>query len=68
MATLYEIEQAIMDCVDLETGEIIDIEKLDQLQMDREVKIENTFKSDTHCDIIQSRNFEHVFLQSGGCT
>ena len=42
MATLYEIEQAIMDCVDLETGEIIDIEKLDQLQMDREVKIENT--------------------------
>ena len=42
MATLYEIEQAIMDCVDLETGEIIDIEKLDQLQMDRDVKIENT--------------------------
>lgn len=27
-----------------------------------------SFKSDTHCDIIQSRNFEHVFLQSGGCT
>jgi len=41
MATLYEIEQAIMDCVDFETGEIIDIEKLDQLQMDRDVKIEN---------------------------
>ena len=41
MATLYEIEQAIMDCVDLETGEIIDIEKLDQLQMDKDVKIEN---------------------------
>ena len=31
-----------MDCVNLETGEIIDIEKLDQLQMDRDVKIENT--------------------------
>ena len=41
MATLYEIEQAIMDCVDLETGEIIDIEKLDQLQMNRDSKIEN---------------------------
>ena len=41
MATLYEIEQAIMDCVDFETGEIIDIEKLDQLQIDRDVKIEN---------------------------
>lgn len=42
MATLYEIDQAILDCVDMETGEIIDIEKLDQLQMDRGRKIENT--------------------------
>lgn len=42
MATLYEIDQAILDCVDMETGEIIDIEKLDQLQMDRERKVENT--------------------------
>lgn len=41
MATLYEIEQAIMDCVDMETGEIIDIDRLDQLQMDRDTKIEN---------------------------
>lgn len=32
---LYEIEQAIMDCIDMETGEIIDAEKLDQLQMER---------------------------------
>lgn len=38
---LYEIEQAIMDCIDMETGEIIDAEKLDQLQMERETKIEN---------------------------
>lgn len=38
---LYEIEQAIMDCIDMETGEIIDAEKLDQLQMEREAKIEN---------------------------
>lgn len=41
MASLYQIEEAIMDCVDMETGEIIDIERLDQLQMDRDVKIEN---------------------------
>lgn len=42
MASLYEIEEAILDCVDMETGEIIDIEKLSKLEMDRDVKIENT--------------------------
>lgn len=41
MATLYEINAAILDCVDLETGEIIDIERLNELQMEREQKIEN---------------------------
>ena len=39
--TIYEIDQAIMECVDLETGEIIDTEKLDKLQMERETKLEN---------------------------
>lgn len=38
---LFEIDNEIMSCVDMETGEIIDAEKLDQLQMDREQKIEN---------------------------
>lgn len=38
---LYEINNAIMECVDIETGEIIDTEKLDQLQLDRDSKIEN---------------------------
>lgn len=38
---LYEINQAIMECVDLETGEIIDTEQLDKLQMERDTKIEN---------------------------
>ena len=38
---LYEINQAIMDCVDAETGEIIDTEQLDKLQMERETKVEN---------------------------
>ena len=41
MASLYQIEEAIMDCVDTETGEIIDLERLDQLQIDRDAKIEN---------------------------
>lgn len=37
---LYEIEQAIMDCIDEETGEIIDLERLNQLMMDKQKKIE----------------------------
>ena len=38
---LYEIENAILDCIDLETGEVIDTERLDALQMERDAKIEN---------------------------
>lgn len=38
---LYEIDQAILDCIDLETGEIIDTEQLDKLTMERETKLEN---------------------------
>lgn len=41
MASLYEIEQSILDCIDMETGEIIDAEKLNELMIEREVKIEN---------------------------
>lgn len=41
MANLYEINAAILSCVDLETGEIIDVEQLHALQMEREQKIEN---------------------------
>ena len=38
---LYEIDNAIMECIDMETGEVIDIDKLNELQMEREAKIEN---------------------------
>ena len=38
---LYEIDDAILECIDLETGEIIDAEQLDKLQMEREKKLEN---------------------------
>ena len=38
--TLYEIDNAILACVDRETGEIIDPEALDALQMEREKKLE----------------------------
>ena len=39
--SLYEIENAILDCVDLESGEIIDCERLSELQMERDAKIQN---------------------------
>lgn len=38
--TLYEIDSAILECIDPETGEIVDFEKLEALQMEREEKIE----------------------------
>ena len=40
MRALYEIDQDILDCVDLESGGILDTEKLDALQMERERKLE----------------------------
>ena len=41
MASLYEIDRSILECIDLETGEVIDAERLEHLQMDRNQKIEN---------------------------
>lgn len=38
---LYEINDAIMDCIDADTGEVIDIEALNSLSMKRDTKIEN---------------------------
>ena len=40
MRPIYEIDQDILDCVDEETGEILDTERLDALQMERETKLE----------------------------
>lgn len=40
MRALYEIDADIMNCVDEETGEILNFEKLNALQMEREQKIE----------------------------
>lgn len=41
MANLYEIDKEIMNCVDEETGEIIDFDKLSELQMRFDEKVEN---------------------------
>lgn len=38
---IYEIEQAILDCIDTETGEIIDVDRLTALEMERDKKISN---------------------------
>lgn len=38
---LYEIDSAIMDCVDVETGEIFDEAKFEELKLTRDAKIEN---------------------------
>ena len=38
---LYEIESEVLKCIDEETGEIIDIEKLSALELERDTKIEN---------------------------
>jgi hypothetical protein len=40
MPSLYEINQAIMDCLDSETGEVINPEALDALAMQKDEKIE----------------------------
>ena len=40
MSTLYEIDRAIMNCCNQETGEMIDQEALDALMMQRTEKLE----------------------------
>ena len=37
---LFEIDQAIMDCVN-EDGEVIDVDRLNELEMERDTKIES---------------------------
>lgn len=39
--TIYDIEQEIMECLDQETGEIIDLDRLNALEMERDTKISN---------------------------
>lgn len=41
MASLYEIDKSILECIDQETGELIDFDRFEALQMERNQKIEN---------------------------
>lgn len=60
---LFEIDRRIMDCVDVETGEIIDVEMLDNLKIEREQKIENiacwikNLQSDAEALKVQKQSF-----------
>lgn len=38
---LYQIDQAILDCIDADTGEVIDFDKISQLMLDKEKKIDD---------------------------
>lgn len=38
---LFEIDRSITDCIDIETGEIVDIDRLHGLEMERDRKIRN---------------------------
>ena len=39
--TIYEINEGILNCIDPETGQITDIDKLNELELERDAKIEN---------------------------
>ena len=41
MSSLYDIRQELLDCAETETGEITDIARFDDLQIEYEEKIEN---------------------------
>lgn len=38
---LYEIDDAILDCIDRENGDVLDVEKLEALEIERDAKISN---------------------------
>lgn len=55
MSALYEIQEDILSCIDLKTGEIIDVERLHGLQMERRQKIRNM--NFPCADMVQGKSF-----------
>lgn len=61
---LYEIEAGILSCIDEETGEIVDLDKLNQLEMERDTKVENialwikNLKADAEAYKAEKQSFE----------
>ena len=60
---LYEIDAAIEACIDGETGEILDLDRLQALNMDRTAKIENValWCSNLESDISGLKEQEEYF-------
>ena len=65
MATLYEIDKAILECVDAETGEIIDDKALGELELARDNKIENIacWIKNLKADVESYKKEKEVFIQ-----
>jgi hypothetical protein len=65
MASLYEINAEIESVIDTETGEILDPEKLEQLQMDRREKLRNIalLAKNKASDIQQFKEQEQLFAK-----
>lgn len=47
---LYQINQQILDVLDTDTGEVLDIEAFEQLQIDKKEKVHSTAKYILHLD------------------
>lgn len=60
---LYQIDQEILACIDMETGEVIDSARLDALQMERTAKLENValwlknLKADVEAYVAEMESF-----------
>lgn len=65
MATLYEIDKAILECVDAETGEIIDDKALEGLELARDSKLENIacWIKNLKADAESYKKEKEVFIQ-----
>lgn len=63
--TLYEIKQELLDCIDLETGEILNPERLESLQLDRKEKLRNIalLAKNKASDIAQLKEQEQTFAK-----
>lgn len=42
MRSLYDIKQKILECIDMETGEVVDQERYDSLNIEKHDKLRNT--------------------------
>ena len=65
MPTLYEIDKEITSCVDAETGEIIDPQRLEELRMERERKIENValWIKNLKADLVAYKSEKEAFAE-----